>query len=55
MNAVCIALMDGGISCHSMFAGVAVTLNSTGDILLDPSSKEELVRRRSSLIFLLLN
>lgn len=43
LNAACVGLMDAGLPMSSLFCGVTCALDADGNILLDPTAKQEKV------------
>ncbi|KAG8143542.1 putative Exosome complex exonuclease RRP46-like isoform 1 protein, partial [Naja naja] len=41
LNAACVGLMDAGLPMSSLFCGVTCALDADGNILLDPTAKQE--------------
>jgi len=41
INAVCLALVDAGLACRSLFSAVAISKTTDGRMLLDPTASEE--------------
>lgn len=44
LNAACMGLLDAGLPLSSLFCGVTCALDPHGDIILDPTARQEQVR-----------
>ncbi|XP_029412987.1 exosome complex component RRP46 isoform X2 [Nannospalax galili] len=44
LNAACMALVDAGVPMRALFCGVTCALDSDGNLLLDPTAKQEKAR-----------
>ncbi|XP_008853229.1 exosome complex component RRP46 isoform X3 [Nannospalax galili] len=52
LNAACMALVDAGVPMRALFCGVTCALDSDGNLLLDPTAKQE-KKARAVLTFAL--
>lgn len=43
LNAACMALVDAGVPMRALFCGVSCALDSDGNLVLDPTTKQEKV------------
>lgn len=43
LNAACMALVDAGVPMRALFCGVTCALDSDGNLVLDPTTKQEKV------------
>ncbi|ERE62765.1 exosome complex component RRP46-like protein [Cricetulus griseus] len=41
LNAACMALVDAGVPMRALFCGVSCALDSDGNLVLDPTTKQE--------------
>uniref|UniRef100_A0A671RPH5 Exosome complex component RRP46 n=1 Tax=Sinocyclocheilus anshuiensis TaxID=1608454 RepID=A0A671RPH5_9TELE len=51
LNAACMALMDAGLPMSHLFCSVTCAISKEGQIIIDPTARQEKVRRTALLTF----